>query len=294
MHKIIVIIVLLTKLNAFPTELLSNWQNPSWEDLRTVQAYIDGELISTFPNAYGFRTDRVKSFKLFDPDRTSYDVHIEKGIDSSRCVICYCSLNDRYVAGMERLINSLRNSGFSGDIVYRIGGWPNMNCGGIVLCDTPYAFKVSAFEEALRLGYKQALWLDITAVVLSNLNHVFEQIKKNGAYFRNSFFDFAKENIISPTLAEAYQMSWDEIRSIPHRAAGVLGFDLERSDVRALIADWHQLAEQKTPFQSCFPEQVPLSVLVTKYALHQGLCVYEEIVFSEDRIQPNTQIYIKY
>lgn len=279
---------------ALPRDLLSNWENPTLDDLRTAQMYLDEQFSSTSSDEYGFRTARITSFKLFDPSCTSYPLYIKKGNDSSICVICYSSINSRYESLLKRLIESLQKSHFPGDIVYRIGGWPNMNHGGILLCDTPYAFKISAFEEALRLGYKQALWLDLSVVALNDLSQVFKKIKKNGAYFRKSFFPLNTKNIVTPHLAESYNMTVSSLEAITHYAAGVLGLNLESPTIRQLLANWHRFAEQKAPFKSSFPEQVPFSVLVNKYGLDCALCPLEEIVFASDQIRQTTNFLISY
>ena len=278
---------------ALPKGILLNWENPTVEDLRTVQEFLDNEQLMIATGSYGFRTEKIKGFRLFDPSILPV-LQIEKGANREQCIICYCSINNAYQMKLQRLIESIKRVGFEGDIIYRIGGWPNMEAGGIILCDTPYAFKVSAFEEALRLGYKQVLWLDLSVVVLSDIKAVFEKIKADGAYFRKSFFVFEREDVITSELAEAYNMSLNELKSFPHYAAGVLGFDLERPNVQKLIEDWHNLAVQKNPFQSCFPEQVPLSVLIDRYDLHKGLCEYEEIVFTEEQVTEKTRFLIKY
>lgn len=290
-----------SSLLALPKELLSNWNNPSLEDLAKVQEFLDHNLRNTALNTYGFRTDHIKSFKLFSPNHSSYSLQIKKGENSNICITCYASINPRYEtdlysAGLKRLLQSLKECNFPGDILYRIGGWPNMEHEALLLADTPYAFKLCAFEEARLLGYKQVLWLDLSVSVLTDLSCVFEKIKQNGAYFRKSFHGFAEHSgkIITPDLAQTYNRSQQEIEQLPHYAAGVLGLDLENSAVQQLLDDWHQLAEQKTAFQSCFPEQVPLSFLVDKYDLHQGLCSYEEIVFEESLIRENTQFLIRY
>lgn len=288
-------------LSALPKELLPSWTNPSLKDLETVQYFLDHELACITPNAYGFRTKHIQSFKLFSPNHLSYSLQIKKGKNSAICVTCYSSINPRYETdlyhtGLKRLLQSLEECNFSGDVLYRIGGWPNMEHEGLLLCDTPYAFKLCAFEEAFQLGYQQVLWLDLSVTVLTDLSQVFEKIKQDGAYFRKSFHGFMEHSgeIITPDLAQAYNRSQHDLEKIPHYASGILGFDLTNPKVIDLLADWHKLAKQKTFFQSCFPEQVPLSFLIDKYNLHQGLCPYEEIVFENHLIQKNTQFLIRY
>ena len=65
----------------------------------------------------------------------------------------------------------------------------------------------------------------------------------------------------------------------------------------AAITYWKigiSLQNKKLLFHSCFPEQVPLRILIEKHGLHQGLCPFGEIVFEERLIQKNTQFLIQY
>lgn len=292
---------LIAPLTAMPKDFLPGWENPSQEDLMAAQNFLDHSFANLAPNAYGWRTGHVQAFKLFVPNHPSYALHIKKGRDPTICVTCYSSINARYETnlyqeGFKRLLQSLEDCNFPGDVLYRVGGWPDMEHGGILLCDTPYAFKICAFEEAQRLGYKQVLWLDLSVSALTDLSHVFEKIKRDGAYFRKSFHGFAEHSgkIISTDLAQAYNRPQHELEKITHYATGILGLDLENPKVQQLLSDWRLLAEQKTPFYSCFPEQVPFSILVDKYDLHQGLCPFEEILFEGNPLQKNTQFLIQY
>lgn len=280
-------------IHALPKNILLNWKNPSFEDLRLVQQFLNEQFLKMPLDAYQNRTERIKSFKLFDPNYNSYQLHIKRGKDHSICITCYSSINANYQTKLDRLLKSLAEYDFAGDILYRIGGWPDMENGGILLCDTPYSFKISAFEEALRLGYKQVLWLDLSVVILSDLSSVFKKIKENRAYFRKSFFPFEKIDI-NEALAKACNMTLKELRQVPHYATGVLGLDLENFNVQKLLLDWHKFAEQKEAFKSNFPTQISFSILVDKYDFHKALCKFEEIVFSKDLITNDTHFFIQY
>jgi len=209
-------------------------------------------------------------------------------------VICYTSFKKSYEVLMKRLVNTLRERGFSGDILYRVGGWPNLQGGGILLCDVPYAFKISAFEEALQLGYSSALWLDTSIVPLTNLEDVFRQIEENTGYFRKALQEFKQIRTVTADLAESMGLSLEELYEVTHCATGVLGLNLKDSNVQKLLEDWHAYAESKKPFCSSFPEQVPFSVLVKKYELSNGMCSPLAIALKRIDIGETTQFLVAY
>jgi hypothetical protein len=275
-------------------DLFSNWENPTIEDLQIAQSFLEEQAAEVNQSKYAHRVANLQAFQVFHPFCTNYDLQIDKGEDSSICVICYISFSEAYHTMLKRLLSSLRSQGFNGDILYRIGGWPNLQNGGILLCDVPYAFKISAFEEAMHLGYTSALWLDARVVPLQNLNSVFNKIRKDDVYFRKSHFPFSKIPTVTSSLAEALKLSLADLWKVQHYATGVLGLNLKNPDVQNLLADWHNYAKNKIIFQSSFPEQVSFSVLIEKYHLQRGVCDLPEIVFGKSYIRPNTQFLIEY
>ena len=57
-------------------------------------------------------------------------------------------MNDRYVSRQQGLIQRLRDLGFNGHVIQRVGGWPATGMGTLEFFDVPYAFKICAMLEA--------------------------------------------------------------------------------------------------------------------------------------------------
>lgn len=277
---------------ALPKTLLTNWKNPTRKDLEKAQAYITKNNQGLEKGMFRIRKGRLNSFKIYDPKYRSFDLNILKGTDHLICVMSYCSIGNEYESRQRRLIKNLRSIGFKGDVLYRKGGFPNMESGGILLADVPYAFKIAAFQEAKRLGYKQALWLDTSIHVLVDLQEVFSLIKAHGLYLRKSLHGFYERKLISDCLAESHGVSVNEFNNITHFASGILGMNFEDPRICELLEDWYQLALKKRPFYSEFPEQIPLSFLISKHKLEQTLYEEKNSVLKRDQIGNNTRFFI--
>ena len=98
------------------------------------------------------------------------------------CIILYTTFNFNYPEALLKLVEYIKNSDFVGHLIYRIGGWPNLEGGDLTLSHIPYAFKISAFREAYRLGFKRALWLDSPMRPTVSLNSIFEKIANLGIF----------------------------------------------------------------------------------------------------------------
>ncbi|HNA61599.1 MAG TPA: hypothetical protein PKW79_00780 [Rhabdochlamydiaceae bacterium] len=112
-------------------------------------------------------------------------------------------MNKSFPKGLRRLVEAIAKSDFKGHILYQVGGWPNVEAGDLSLVDVPYAFKVSFFREAKRLGYQRALWLDTSILPVVSLNQIFAMIEEDGYFVMGNnwmlqpFMDFFRNSICS-------------------------------------------------------------------------------------------------
>jgi len=56
---------------------------------------------------------------------------------------------------VRNLLSELGKCGYRGHLLLRIGGFPNVEKGGLKICHVPYAFKVAALLEARNLGFEE-------------------------------------------------------------------------------------------------------------------------------------------
>ncbi|KKN67210.1 hypothetical protein LCGC14_0463830 [marine sediment metagenome] len=83
----------------------------------------------------------------------------------------------RYVVGQDRLHKSLLDVGFDGTFL----SWTKEeSIGSPVHKDNPYAFKIYAFEQALKAGYTKILWVDASIWAIKPLDPIWEALEKHG------------------------------------------------------------------------------------------------------------------
>ena len=184
--------------------------------------------------------------------------------DRECCIITYASYNKKYHFLLEQLIARLKQT-FRGHLLYRIGGWPNMEAGCLGHCDVPYAFKVCAFKEALELGYKKVLWLDALVEPLQDLTPVFDRIEKQTCTYRYSFYPF--KDYVTQEILDDFQLTFEEVKNYSHIAGGILGFNFKSKIAVTFLNEWHDSVERKKSFYTNFAEMLPLSILLHKYHL---------------------------
>lgn len=96
-------------------------------------------------------------------------------MEKSQCIINLAT--GHYIKGQQRLRQSLIDVGFKGDF---FGYTHESQVGAPVHKSNPYAFKVYCFEEALRKGYKQILWVDASIWAIKSLDPIWAALNKRG------------------------------------------------------------------------------------------------------------------
>ena len=197
--------------------------------------------------------------------------------EKENCLILYSTFNQKYSAGIKRLVSHMMNSDFKGHILYRIGGWPNTEEGDLTLAHVPYAFKVCAFREAKRLGYKRAFWLDSPAIPAVSLNDVFKHIEQNG------YFVIQNEHTVGPYMSEraasAFGLTLAETAHIPSCQAGMFGVDFANKKAAQVIDLWYKAAKDKDAFYSERSDQSALSVILYQLGLNKFFAYEERPLF---------------
>ncbi len=183
------------------------------------------------------------------------------------CLILYSSFNKNFVGGLKRIVELVEKSDFRGDILYRLGGWPNVEGGDLTLAHVPYSFKICFFREAQRLGYKRAFWLDSAITPLVSLNQIFADIEKRG------YFVMGNGHKVGPYFnelsAKALGVTLDQSFEIPSCSAGIFGVDF--SDARACKAleMLYAAAKDQYAFFSHRWDQNALSVILYKLQMQE-------------------------
>lgn len=268
--------------------------HPTLDDYRRIQNYLTyGErsiirrLNDYEPNARNFKIIGSTSAEL--PQSGTIAVNCDENVREN-CLIVYSSFNKNYPRGLKRLVKLAAASDFKGHIIYRIGGWPNVEEGSLTLAHVPYAFKVCFFKEAKRLGYKRAFWLDTSIIPVVSLNTIFDMIKEKG------YFIMGNSHMIGPYMepdaASALQLPMSETFKIPSCSAGIFGVDFTNKKAREIIDRWYQAAQDKVAFFSPRSDQNVLSMILYKMGITDLISI-DRLAHNRNQIKSDTLLQIE-
>lgn len=272
---------------------LSNLFDPTEEDLFKVQDYLThGErsiirhLQDYEPNARNFKI--IGTAPEEKPEYGDIAVNCSEN-ERNNCLIVYASFNKNYPRGLKRLVNFVKNSDFRGHILYRIGGWPDMQGGSLALAHVPYAFKVSFFKEAQAKGFKRALWLDTAILPVVSLNVIFKMIQEAGYFCMGNSHNIGPY-MTSPAI-QAFGLTFEEADQIPSCSAGITGIDFTTAVGRTIVDRWYTTAQNKVAFFSPRSDQNALSIIL--YSMGLPLCPIERLAHNRNAINSQTLLLIE-
>lgn len=99
----------------------------------------------------------------------------ERKDSQTKAIINFAS--GRYLKGQQRLDESLLKVGFDGTFL----SWTQeASIGSPIHKDNPYAFKIYAFEQALRAGYTKILWVDASIWAVKPLDPIWDALDEHG------------------------------------------------------------------------------------------------------------------
>lgn len=254
---------------------ISDIYNPTLLDLHKIQEYI------TFGNRpiierLGDKKFILHEFKMIgesletQPEFGFFAINSKEN-KKENCIITYSSFNENYPRGVRRLVEAIHNSDFKGHIYYRIGGWPNIANGDLVLAHVPFAFKVCFFREVQQMGYKRVLWID-SAVLPSpfvSLNKIFQIIKNKGFFVQGNTHSIGP--YINKEAARAFGLTLEQTQDIPSCSAAILGVDFTQPKAIKLIEKWFAAAKDPDAFYSSRFDQNALSIIFYQMRFKQFL-----------------------
>jgi hypothetical protein len=277
-------------------EALSDINHPTLEDYQILDQYLEHGHRPYFDGLIAFkhaveqdvRLARMRRFKLLGThqEMPSFEIHKivnpEKGEQPQRCILLYGSHHLTYPRMLRTALFELKECGYSGDVLVRIGGFPNVEAGGLKLCHIPYAFKVAFLKEAQRLGYKEVLWLDTSMRPLTDLQLIFDAIHTQGYFF--STIGSLTRNALWHNPEAVHSLGINEMLypEIPHISSAILGLNIDNERAVQLLDAWFTETERVTPYMTFFPEEVSLSVMAWRlhcsplFHLEQILCYDDE------------------
>lgn len=153
------------------------------------------------------------------------------------CII-NCGINGWYKIGSERLEKSLSFNGYSGDAIY----WRDELPPDCPPHDhNPYAFKIYAFREAFRRGYKIVMWLDCSMWAIQNPMPIFDIINEKGVFAFRSGYNCAET--CTDNLLYYTGITRDEAEQIPETATGIVGLNIDNPDGKKVFEYWEGICD---------------------------------------------------
>lgn len=162
------------------------------------------------------------------------DQSAQDKINGSKVIINLAS--GRYVKGQARLIQSLANVNYDGNLMTwtqesQIGAPPhNQN---------PYAFKIFGFRKAEQAGHRFVLWLDASVWAIRNVQPVFDHIEKYGyimQYAGHNCGRWANDKCL-----EYFGITRDQAKKmLMYGNAGFLGLDLWDTKAKTFLIAWEK------------------------------------------------------
>jgi len=210
---------------------------------------------------------RAKNIRIVSPYRGDYELkkvfYKTDENDKDFCIVTYGSISEdnQRRNQIERLKKKLHKVGFKGHLLYRNGGWPDLDGGSLKLIHVPYAFKVCMIKEARSLGYKKILWLDTSIVPMNNLEKVKKSIENTG-YFFTHLTGLNLYRYTSKKLTDYYDLNEEDDKfNIKPIAGGMVGINFNTEAGSYLFDAWYDSAIALDPWLTSRPDQNVLAVL---------------------------------
>lgn len=269
MNKIFYFLILINF--AFPLskqleKTISDITNPTLQEYQTIDHYLRQEryFLSELKNLNPKRLSHFLSFQLLgkNNEMPTIEKHSFNITEKSkkRCLILFASRNGNYQTRARELLKEIEQSGYSGHVLLRIGGFPNTERGGLKLCHIPYAFKISMFREAQALGYHEVVWIDLSLHPLTNLEMIFSEVKRNG-YFLIKISSL-QENLEKHQIkaAESLGASLNHYPYIDHISSAIIGIDMSHKTAPELLELWEIYTQNTNACITWHPDDLCLSV----------------------------------
>lgn len=283
------------------SEDFSQITSPTWWDYQRLQHFLKrgdrpelsllDEVLIPGGQIYNYKA-RARKFRLIgkwpgEGPKFRTVTYRCKAEEKRVCIISYASYNSSFIRGIYRLREKLKEIGFQGHFIYRIGGWPNADEGSLKFAHVPYAFKPALFREVEKLGYELVLWLDTSIVPLKELDSLFERLKTQGYIgFRAGH---TLERYCNKETFTYFGVDLEKADKIESVASGLVGLNLKHPVGKAILERWYQATAGG--FYSPRPDQNALSIIVDQMGL-RGWEPQETVAWEPSSIGSKTRFVV--
>jgi len=269
-------------------ELLDLWSsvsdvyNPTLDDYKLIESYLKygkRPYLENLPEVswenipkyeIKLRTQIMRDFKLLGPNEEMpiFEVHHLNVVEATRdrCILIYGSYNDPYPRKAFRILEELKKWGYSGTVMIRIGGFPNMIAEGIKSCPFHGRWKVEFFKEALRMGYRKIVHLDTHATPLNDLSLVFDILEKTGCFYIDCG-PWLRINGNFVHFAEPLMIPQNEVENVRFIIGCVVGLNFSNPKISRLFQEWDDRMQKIDKFYCIGIDEMSFMALAWKYRL---------------------------
>lgn len=153
-------------------------------------------------------------------------------LQNNKAVVICAGIGGWYPHGVRRLEKSLNFVGSPFDTLFyteEIPGYPGHG-------DFPYYFKIAAFEEAKKKGYRKILWVDSSFWAVRSPMQIFDHISELGFYMFRSGYNLAQS--VNDRALNAVGLSRNDAVNAIEYASGCVGINLDNPDGLRLYNQW--------------------------------------------------------
>jgi len=162
---------------------------------------------------------------------------------NKNCIISVAN-GGYYPACLDRMKESLKRTGYTGDLLTWENSYPPGCPDHTVL---PYAFKSYAFQEAIKAGYKNVLWLDSAVWAIDSLEPIWKEISEKGYVLFNNY-EHKTGTWCNDTCLKAMNKDREESFTYPHLMACTMGFNVKNPLIQEFLTRYHQYANDGLTF----------------------------------------------
>ena len=288
-------------------ELLDLWASipniyePTLADYRLIESYLQNgrrPYLENLPETswtnigdeVNVRVKIIRDFKLVGPngEMPIFEKHELNVTEETkdRCVLVFGSYNPPYPEKVYHVLQELKECGYSGTVMIRIGGYPNLSHEGLKSSPFHGRWKLEFFKEARRMGYKKIVHLDTHVHPTCDLSAVFQVMDENGGFFyghgpwlnvNKNFMNFGPYLNIPP----------EQMPEIHFVSGCVLGLNFSNRQVVKLFDEWEERMRRVDQFYCIGQEEITFMALAHKYHLTATPPSYSLGDFPPDMANPS-------
>lgn len=168
----------------------------------------------------------------------------------NRCICIYSTYNGTYPQKAYRVLRELQENGYSGNVLLRIGGFPNLADGGLKFSPFMAMWKLEFFNEARRMGFTQIVVWETSMHPLTDAGYIFECMKQTG-YFLPCAIGKGGAFFPRGSPSEIFDVFKIHTMNIPWMVPYVVGFNFDSDLGSQLFDEWDTAVKDFEVFTCC-------------------------------------------